>query len=179
MPNHIITEVTIPNIDQATQERIIAAVRGPDREIDFDVLVPTPINVWIGSVGTRHETAFGESALDWSRREWGTKWNAYGLSEGGKYKSVLPGESSLVLTFQTAWSTPRKWLLALFNTFKIPFEYRWMDEGDDKAVLGRFFFDDREMDSPQWDEAVIGDEAERRRMHKLLWGVEEFEREES
>lgn len=177
MPNHIITEVTIPNADSEAQARILAAVRGPDRDIDFNVLVPKPANIWDGNFGTAHEKAFGECGLDWNRREWGTKWNAYGLDEGGKYQSIVQDENALTLTFQTAWSTPRKWLLALFNTFKIPFEYRYMDAGDDKAVLGRFYFDSREMKSPNWDEAVIEDDAERRRIHKLLWGVEEFDEE--
>lgn len=175
MPNHVINEVTFSNVDAETQGRIIALVRGAEREIDFNVLIPMPINVWQGNVSTKHEQAFGECGLDWSRREWGTKWNAYGLDEGGKYQSIRASEGTLVLTFQTAWSAPRKWLLALFNTCKIPFEYRWMSEGEDVAVIGRFYFDPREMGSPDWDEKTIEDDAERRRIHKLLWGVEEFE----
>lgn len=178
MPNHIITEVTVPNVDAEAQNRILAVVQSAERDIDFNILVPKPSNVWNGDVSSKHEKAFGECGLDWNRREWGTKWNAYGFDEGGKYQSILRHDDKLVLTFQTAWSTPRKWLLALFNTIKVPFEYRWMDEGDsDKAVLGRFYFELREMGSPDWDEAVIDDDAERRRIHKLLWGVEKFEDE--
>ena len=35
---------------------------------------------------------------DWCHDNWGTKWNAYGLDQGGRYKSVAHDGDTLTLT---------------------------------------------------------------------------------
>ena len=178
MPNHVITEVVFRNVSKEQRESILAMVASTEQEIDFNTLLPIPLNVWRGSVGIRHEAAFGKenTALDWCRHNWGTKWNAYGLNEGGKYQSVDQSADTLTLTFQTAWSTPCGWLLALWHKSGCPLEYTWLDEGREHAFAGRFTTYEGGMLNEPWleDEA---DEATTRRMHKLLWGVESFDEE--
>jgi hypothetical protein len=175
MPNHV-TEVVFRGVSLVHQEDILALVRGREADIDFETLLPIPLNVWQGSVGTRH-SVFPDNALDWCRANWNTKWNAYGLDQGGKYRSIDQADDTLTLTFQTAWSTPYGWLLALWHRSGRPFEYTWLDEGRSNAFAGRFTAYSDDFSSEPWTEAEA-DEETTRRMHKLMWGVEEFPAEE-
>jgi hypothetical protein len=180
MPNHVITEVVFRNVSKEKRAEILAMISGAEREIDFETLLPIPLNVWQGSVGSRHEAAFGKplTGLDWCRENWGTKWNAYGLDEGDKYRSVDQTPDALTLTFQTAWSTPYGWLLALWHKSGCPFEYTWLDEGRNNAFFGRFTSYDDDMRGEPWSEAEA-DEATTRRMRKLMFGVETFEEDDA
>ena len=65
---------------------------------------------------------------------------------------------------------PYGWLLALWHIGELPFDYTWLDEGRGSATTGRFTAYFR---SQPWVEQEAT-EVEYRRMHKLLWGVEEF-----
>lgn len=178
MPNHVITEIVFRGVSKEKKAEILAMVSGANSQIDFTTLLPIPLNVWQGSVGRRHEEAFYKenTALDWSRQNWGTKWNAYGLDEGGRYHSIVQVDDRLVLTFQTAWRTPYGWLLALWHKSNVPLEYTWFDEGREHAVAGRFTTYDDDMRGDPWLEAEA-DEATTRRFHKLMFGVEAFEDE--
>lgn len=174
MPNHVINEVIFRNIDAETRATLLANIKNVAGEIDFEILMPAPLNIWCGGVSTRH-SVFPGNHLDWARANWGTKWNAYGLDEGGKYKSILQTEDSLTLTFQTAWRPPYGWLIAIFNRFKINFEHNWLDEGAARGNSGKFDYaalDDRLQNDP-WKEEEASDEMHRH-LHTLLWGVESF-----
>jgi hypothetical protein len=176
MPNHVITQVIFRNVDADAQAAILAKVSSATAEVDFEVLVPIPLNIWRGSVGTRHEKTFrAGNALEWCRENWGTKWNAYGLSEGEGplYSTIARTEDTLTLTFQTAWSTPYGWLVALQNGIGRRFEYRWLDEGATDAFTGYFEPLSDDFRKEPWAEE-IADEQMRRHLHKLKWGVEEF-----
>ena len=60
---------------------------------------------------------------EWSVAHWGTKWNAYGMSE-----NAGEGQSN-ELRFQTAWSAPRPILEKLARMYpRITFEHEWADE---------------------------------------------------
>lgn len=179
MPNHVITEIRFSDVSAEKRAEIIGLCSGPEGEIDFETLLPPPLNVWKGSAGTRHEKAFGKQniALEWSRANWGTKWNAYGLGGvDGAYQSVVEGDGTLTLTFKTAWSTPYGWILALWHAAGVPLSYSFLDEGASSAKTGRFTAYGDDMINDPWREDDATPE-EHRRMHKLLWGVEEFEPE--
>lgn len=172
MPNHVLTEIRFKNVDADQQGAILALARGPESPIDFGTLLPIPSNIWQGNVGTKH-SVFPGTALDWCRANWTTKWNAYGIDQGGRYQTIATTDDTLVLTFQTAWSTPYGWLLALWHIGELPFEYSYIDEGAVRAKSGFFAAYSDEFSAEPWAE-VEADEAEHRRMHKLMWGVEEF-----
>ncbi len=178
MPNHVITEIVFRNLPKEKLVAILDMASSTEQKIDFSTLLPIPLNVWQGSVSIRHESAFGKenTALDWCRLNWGTKWNAYGLDEGGKYRSVDQSADALTLTFQTAWSTPYGWLLALWHKSGCAFEYTWLDEGREHAFAGRFTTYEDDIRSEPWREDEA-DEATTRRMHKLMYGVESFDNE--
>lgn len=167
MPNHVINEVLIPCPTEQRASEIMTACINAEGEVDFSILLPIPLNAWMGSVGARHEQAFKLTGLEWARDNWGTKWNAYQsdralVMEGGGY--------TVRLRFQTAWRPPYGWLCALFNHFKLTFEHRWLDEGDERAWCGRFdhtamadFF------AEPWRETE-GDAELLAHLSRLLWG---------
>lgn len=173
MPNHVTNEIIFRNVGAETQAHILALVENAKGEIDFDVLVPTPKNIWWGNVGSDHEATFKRTAMDWSRENWGTKWNAYGQ------KPREQTEDTLTIVFDTAWNPPANWLCALFNTLLLPFEVNILSEGWDRAQSWSFAFDpDGRMENYIWRHVEATDEMHRH-MHKLRWGVEEFPPEEA
>jgi len=175
MPNHVMNEVTFTGLSVTQKDAIVAAVRG-EQEIDFATLLPLPLNLWWGSVSSLHEKAFPGTALDWCSSNWSTKWNAYGLNQGGRYQSVEESPDGLILRFQTAWSPPRGWLVALFNKFKVSFTYNWLDEGRERAVSGHFDYAALMHDraAQPWAEIAADDETQLR-MFRLLWGRDSLE----
>lgn len=173
MPNHVINEIIFRNVDVAKQNEMLVMIRNGLGEVDFEILVPIPINVWRGSVGEKHEKAFRQNALDWARLNWGTKWNAY------EQKPIERTDDTLILRFKTAWGPPYGWLCAIFNFFKLPFEHNWLSEGHDRGVCGKFNWSRMDdLGGEPWNEEPA-DEAMHRHLHKLLWGVEEFSDEDA
>jgi hypothetical protein len=176
MPNHVINELIFRGVDRTRQAEILALLCSKGiaeslYQVDFQVLVPIPKNVWLFNVGQNHEKAFGRVALDWCRRHWGTKWNAY------SQKPIEQSDDALILRFETAWRPPYPWLVAVFNTLKCRFEHNWMDEGGPSAS-GLFDWppDENDLRHEPWKETEPTDEM-KRHLHKLHWGVEEFENE--
>lgn len=168
MPNHVINEIRFSGIGPIAIGRILSLATRRGR-VDFSKLVPMPNNVWIGNVGKRHEEAFPHNGLDWSRREWGTKWNAYD-------SAIKVGWASLTLVFQTAWSPPAGWLVALYNKCG-SFDHAWMSEGDNKAHRNRFIKPGSRREYymvEEWSE-VEADADTLKRLHVLLWGCESFD----
>lgn len=164
MPNHIYTEVCIPlETDKLQQMRsLICNDKG---EIDFEILLPIPLNYWQGSVGSKHKEKFAGNGLDWCSEHWGTKWNAYGPA------STDYEAGCLILRMKTAWSTPRGWMCALFNKTHASFTYRYLNEGDAQARSGYFkMTPENAMSDMDWDEKEsLGDTDH---LGKLLWGEE-------
>ncbi|MFA5422159.1 MAG: hypothetical protein WC344_05235 [Bacilli bacterium] len=175
MPNNVVNELIFRNISTEIQEKILAKVRGPVRLIDFETLLPAPLNIWNGNVGGRHEQRFPSTHLDWACANWGTKWNAYGLDEDEIYRPIVQAGNTLILTFQTAWSPPMGWIVALFNFFGLSFDHNWLDEGDERGHADRFIAKELDNDFAEpWIEEVAGDEMYKH-LHTLLWGCESFE----
>ena len=168
MPNHVLNELIFYGVDAEMQSAILAQTCCGDGKVDFSILVPEPLNMWRGSVGSQHEKAFGRTGLDWNRTNWGTKWNAY------SHQPTLQTDDSLTLIFETAWSPPYPWLAAVMNKLSLPFDHNWLNEGMERAVSGRFWFS--EQWGPEWKEEPSPEDTHRR-LHKLHWGVEQFEDE--
>lgn len=168
MPNHVINELIFRNVDAGQQASIAAKLCDDDGNVDFERLVPIPPNVWLGNVGQKHQK-LGENALDWCRDNWRTKWNAY------SHKPIERTNDSITFRFETAWSPPYGWLVAVFNVIKLDFEHNWLDEGAERGWEGKWLrsaFDGSGFADP-WTEEPASD-AMQRHLHKLRWGVEEF-----
>lgn len=172
MPNHVINEVVLHGV---SLESAASQTLGVDGKIDFSILLPLPLHFWPGSVGIHHQRAFPGTHLDAARKIWGTKWNAYGQDDE-EYVPVIEDDGSVVFTFQTAWGPPRSWVVALFSTFKCDITHSWLSEGGIAAHVETYCFAGLEDLSRQaWQDVELEDGcAEHRRLHKLLWGVEEF-----
>jgi hypothetical protein len=166
MPNHVINVVAFKGVDAATQEKILALACNEKGDLDFEVLLPVPLNYWRGQVGSKEKESFGGNALEWCSMNWGTKWGPYGEPQ------IVRTENTLTLTFRTAWNTPRGWLCALFNKSRVPFHWSWLAEGGWPAQTETFSmggtFGDR------WTH-VDADESTAKNLHVLLWGSESFE----
>ena len=168
MPNHVVNEIIFRDVDGAAQDAILAVALNAEGQVDFEVLVPAPVNIWHGSVGQQHEKAFGKTGLDWNLENWGTKWNAY------SHQPILRTADSLTLIFETAWRPPYGWLAALFNTTRRSFDHNWLDEGSERGVEGRFIWDSSLPFGPmEWREAPCSDEMQKH-LHFLHWGCEAF-----
>lgn len=169
MPNHVINELIFRGVTAGTQARILGACCNTAGGVDFEVLVPLPLNTWWGSVSREHERAFGRTALDWCRENWGTKWNAYDCHDPERTSD------SLTLRFDTAWAPPYPWLAAVFNHLKLGFEHNWFSEGEDRGHHGVFDWSAMDLLGKQpWIEEPASDELQRH-LHKLRWGVEASE----
>lgn len=71
---------------------------------------------------------------EWSTKNWGTKWNAYGYEDGTDYSA------SDNLHFQTAWTAPHPVIQKLAQMYPdIGFEHEWADE-DLGANCGRKYY---------------------------------------
>lgn len=178
MPNNIINEIIFRNVNAEIQARILEKVVNKDGRIDFEILVPSPLNIWNGSVGERHEKTFPGTHLDWARENWGTKWNAYGQGDDEVYKPIVHTEDTLTFTFQTAWGPPYGWIIAIFNFFKMSFDHNWLDEGEMIGHQDKFLSEEMDkMIVEPWLESDA-DEIMQKHLHFLLYGCESFDEEE-
>lgn len=170
MPNHVINEVIFPGLGATTElfQWVKNGLLDAKGKVSFAVLLPPPLNYWRHGVGSQHDAMPG-NCLDWNSKNWSTKWDAY-----GDPTAEVIGED-FVLRFKTAWSPPLGWYVAIFNYFGLSFDYCYLSEGDDESHAGRFDIEktERLFDKP-WHEWPIADVATHRRLHKMLWGVEEF-----
>lgn len=167
MPNHIVNEIRLHGVDEATVREVAS---GPERVIDFEKLLPLPLNFWPGSVSILHEKAFPGTHLDAARKTWGTKWNAYALSDD----SLRQDGDDTILTFETAWAPPRGWVVAVFSKLECDITHHWQDEGSDDVHREIYTFTgDGSISFPKWVSEVIDQGSEdHRRLFKLQWGVE-------
>lgn len=172
MPNHIISEVRFENVTKEQADEIKKAVLDIDGKVDFNLLIPQPLNIWRGNCNDEHKKMFGDTWYDWNIKNWGTKWNAY-------ESSVRFDDFYLVIVMQTAWSPPMPWFAALFNKFDLDFKVLWMDEGDDKAHIDKFYhggFDN----GKEWSREDASKE-DYEKIHILMWGRtrEEMDKEDA
>lgn len=167
MPNHVVNELIFRGVDAAARKEILDALCNADGRVDFEVLIPLPLNMWWGNVGVRHEKAFKRTALNWCRDNWGTKWNAY------HHRPTEQSEDTLILRFDTAWRPPYAWLAAVFNSLKRSFEHNWLDEGErgHHAIFNQSQVGNLAGDS--WHEENADDEMQKH-LHFLQWGCEAF-----
>ncbi|MFG6637335.1 hypothetical protein ACGYJ8_15355 [Sulfitobacter sp. 1A12126] len=167
MPNHIVNEIRLHGVEAA---KVRAIASGPERVIDFEKLLPLPLNFWPGSVSMAHRQAFPGTHLDAATETWGTKWNAYALTED----SLWEDGTDTILTFETAWAPPRGWVVAVFSTLECDITHHWQDEGSDDVHRERYTFTgDNSMFFPKWEADVVEQGSDdHRRLYKLQWGVE-------
>lgn len=158
MPNHVVNEVVFRDVDQATQERLLAECCNGQGEVDFSILMPIPDNV-------QGDT----ERLTWCNTYWGTKWNAI------VSRPVERTDDTLTLRFDTAWSPPFSWLAAVFFELEVDFDHNWLEESADRGVEASFIHGHGtapiEVEPSNWSyiETECSDSTQRR-LYELLFG---------
>lgn len=126
MPNHVENKLKIiGDIEQIQKVKNFLKGKwddGTDKNIDFNNITPMPKWIFNKNLREADEEKYGKENcwLEWSRRNWGTKWNAY--------ESNLKDEEDTI-RFSTAWNGVKDLITKLGRIFEdIEFEYSWADE---------------------------------------------------
>jgi hypothetical protein len=90
MPNDCTNILTISASSKEELDKIIELVRGDDRPLSFNSIVPTP----------EEEK---ENWYNWRIENWGTKWDAYEFHDD---EFLRLGDEEAKIGFMTAWSPP-------------------------------------------------------------------------
>lgn len=161
MPNHVQNEIIFENINQKKIKEILAKVfNKKENRIDFNILVPQPLNIWKGTISTMHEEAFPSNSLEWNKQNWGTKCNAYD-------SNILFNKNKLILKFKTAQNPPRGLVVAIFNYFKLPFKHLWINESNDIAYIDTYKVDKEFRNNWVCEKA---NQEQQKYMYQLLYG---------
>lgn len=167
MPNHVVNEIILHGIKLDAARPSILNAEG---YIDFSILLPLPLNFWPGGVSIEEEKHFPGNHLDAATKTWSTKWNAYG-QDSEHYERIVERAGSAVLTFQTAWNTPRGWICAVFQTLKCDISSAWMSEGGSGGLETYCWAALEKPFERPWKLEKISDEhPEYRRLYALLYG---------
>lgn len=118
MPNHVTNKIVFT----CENAREIAEKITTDGCFDFEKLIASPICKYNGNLSSEDEKDFNCNWMSWNRENWGTKWNAY----SGNW---VIARNTVTMIFDTAWSVPYPVISAFANSFKVPFEHRYFDEG--------------------------------------------------
>lgn len=118
MPNHVKNKILFPK-DRSAE---IFASCCPEGYIDFNLLIPQPIEMYRGDLSIDDSNDFECNWSTWNRLHWGTKWNAYN-------GSCSVDDDRGIIVFDTAWSVPYPVIVAFANKFLTSFEHRYFDEG--------------------------------------------------
>lgn len=125
MPNHVTNKLIVNNIKtEALQEMYVSIICNKDKCIDFNKLIPMPAHIYNYDISIEDVGDFGNHNCwrEWSVNNWGTKWNAY--------ETEIEYGEKLVIKFQTAWTVPYPFIIALSNKAEFnDFELRYIDEG--------------------------------------------------
>ncbi len=152
MPNNITNKLIIKGENKKVQEVLnFIKIEKEDSEvingigtIDFNKITPMPKWVYgsnsnVNGISRKDEEKYAEenTCIKWSRKNWGTKWNAY--SQGDKRNT----ENTIY--FQTAWNGVPSLISKIAWIFTdVVIEYSWADE-DFGHNVARFKFNDTEV----------------------------------
>ena len=152
MPNHITNKLTIKGEKEQVNKVLdfIKIEKDIDKEfngigtIDFNKITPMPRWVYGSSpdvmgISIKDEEKYGvgNTSIEWSRDNWGTKWNAYSQGDNRNTENTI--------YFQTAWNNVAELIRKVAWIFPgIEIEYSYCDE-DFGSNLGRYRFADTEI----------------------------------
>ena len=126
MPNYVTNIVHF----QGDAERI-ASMRAAVQDdqyglygIDFSKIIPMPGNLYMGPIGPTERQLYGKNNwYDWSRANWGTKWNAFRFADDPD--SYSPSQ----IRFITANGAPHPVLQKLSEMYPdITMRHQWADD---------------------------------------------------
>ena len=136
MPNWISNTVEVYTASKADDQKIYKSIVNKNKEIDFSILIPEPFE-WVGEKfggnlsmmkAMKDNKEFDWYSWRWDN--WGTKWNA------SDYNGEAEGNG--VYWFQTAWSMPMPWVIALSKKFPESEVYVTYYDEDYGSNFGQF-----------------------------------------
>jgi len=138
MPNWVENNVEIyGNTD--VLNKILNDIKSDYGQFDFDKIVPMPPESETfcrSNLGEEEFKKYGENNwYDWSRKNWGTKWNCCEASCNGISFNVLS------YFFQTAWSPAIPIMKALAEKYKVKVKLVFIDE-DIGSNCGKIAFNE-------------------------------------
>lgn len=142
MPNHVENRLKIIGNKNQIKE-VKEFLKGKwndetDHNIDFNKITPMPKWVFSKNLRSEDEKKYGKENcwLEWSIKNWGTKWNAY--------QSDLEDEDNII-RFMTAWNGVPELMKKIGFIFpEIEFEYAWASE-DFGCTVGLIKFKDTDV----------------------------------
>lgn len=126
MPNHVTNIIHLRG--DAEQIRKLRQAVMNDRfgpgSIDFEKVIPMPDDIFRGDLDMTQRSRYGEKNwYDWSTKNWGTKWNAYGFDELRGHQGVD------TICFMTAWKAPHNVIGHLAQMYPdLELEHNWADD---------------------------------------------------
>lgn len=138
MPNHIYQRIKFSyhGEDESIIKKVIEHLKSEESDFDFNKIIPSPADMFTGNLGEKERLMCLEKGIDnwydWQRKNWHTKWNAYGIETFQKGWTY-------VIDFQTAWNWPKPVIEKIFADFSVMFpginiEYSAACEGGCFAV---------------------------------------------
>lgn len=127
MPNHVYNTVTVTGKKQAISRfKRHFKQKNSETIIDFETIIPMPEKVFRGDLGNKEKEIHGENNwYDWSRKHWGTKWNAYDQEIDDET------DTSITFKFCTAWGFPEPVIKKLVKLNKtLEFDGQAHEESD-------------------------------------------------
>jgi len=136
----------------------------PNGTLDFNRIIPTPLNVFQGSVGTKEEKRYGNMNCwyDWNIENWGCKWNASDCS------MEILDDNTLYLRMLTPWSFPEPLMdkfCKLCAGYECTIDGEFADE-DFGGGMGTFQTDE---DDPERSLQILWD-SENKELYEDVWG---------
>lgn len=143
MPNYITNKLKVNGTPEQVKE-VLDFINSENGSIDFNKITPMPKWIYgsdpkVTGIGREDEKKHGSenTCLEWSRKNWGTKWNAFGIS----FDPAIPN----VIFFDTAWNGIPKLMQKLAWIFpEIEIEYSFYDE-DTGYNIGQYIFKDTDI----------------------------------
>jgi hypothetical protein len=128
MPNHVTNRVEITSDNPEKIDALIESLKTSDEQIfDFNSVIKMPEDSdTFQATGSVSMLGGCQSPrgnwYDWSRENWGTKWNAYSATMERNSKNQV------TYTFQTAWACPFPVIQKLAEKFQVYVRCAYYDE---------------------------------------------------
>lgn len=147
MPNHISNRLKVIGTPEQVQE-VMTYIQGDNPEegtIDFNTITPMPKWVYgsnpdVLGISIEDTVYWGRenTCLEWAKKHWGTKWNAYDMPDRRN--------TSDTIHFSTAWSGVKDLIWKLGWIFPdVELDYKYADEDYGSRNNGEFRFKGREI----------------------------------
>lgn len=147
MPNHITNRLTIKGTEEQVKDvfDFLKSKEDESKLIDFNSITPMPKWVYgsdpsVLGISREDEDKWGKenTSLAWTRKNWGTKWNAYGQIDSRNTEDTI--------YFETAWGGVPELMQKIAWIFpNVSVEYSFADEDIGNGNNGEYVFQGHEV----------------------------------